>query len=325
MEKEAYLVGNMCFRDWEDGLSDEDMKKYKLAESKFLKENKKVNKKVNANKLKELITSVVKNKLMEGPSSAPAIDKKSQEYVSAQALISGIEAARAQSSNKMPSLERFAVEMFKNTPDSLQQFNDALTLIKKAEAGGDKLRNFAFSNDPYTNRQANAYYKQLQGVGIHSGTKIPVSQLEKLQQTKLQRALQGGVKGDLINGLDATNANSDDRIDDAKHAAAIQAAVATFTRSGDKVVTATKVKVKSATPEPPAPAEPAEPNIDNAVAMQPGTNIGPVVQKPPKPQAAAPAAPAASARPCSAPPASASRSSATPPPFTSQLTSTRAS
>ena len=34
MEKEAYLVGNMCFRDWEDS------EKFNLQESKILKENK---------------------------------------------------------------------------------------------------------------------------------------------------------------------------------------------------------------------------------------------------------------------------------------------
>ena len=282
MEKEAYLIGNMCFRDWEDGLPEEDMRKYKLAESKFLKENKKV----NVNELKEIITGVVKNRLMEGPSSAPEIDKKSQEYVSAQQLISSIKAVRDASPNKMASLERFAVEMLKATPKSLQQFNDALNLIKKAEAGGGKTRNFAFSSDPYTNRQANAYYKQLQGVNT-GGIKTPVSQLEKLQQAKLQKALQGGVKGNLTSGLDATNAINNDRVLDAKQAAAIQAAVSTFTRSGNKIVPATRVKVKSATPEPSVPDAPNEPDIDNAVAMQPGTNIGSIGQKPPKPQAAA--------------------------------------
>ena len=41
MEKEAYLVGNLCFRDWEDSLDDKTKYQISIAESKFLKENKK--------------------------------------------------------------------------------------------------------------------------------------------------------------------------------------------------------------------------------------------------------------------------------------------
>tara|TARA_Y100000004_G_C8898600_1_gene405298 strand:- start:168 stop:1244 length:1077 start_codon:yes stop_codon:yes gene_type:complete len=60
MEKEAYLQGNMCFRDWEDGLSDEDTKKYKIVESKFLKENKTMTTKITKEFLKETIKKVLK-------------------------------------------------------------------------------------------------------------------------------------------------------------------------------------------------------------------------------------------------------------------------
>lgn len=52
MEEEAYLKGNMCFRDWEDNLEDKDMFLIKLAESKFLKEKKKMTTR-KANILKE--------------------------------------------------------------------------------------------------------------------------------------------------------------------------------------------------------------------------------------------------------------------------------
>ena len=38
MEEEAYLQGNMCFRDWEDGLDDKLQYKLQIAEQKFLKE-----------------------------------------------------------------------------------------------------------------------------------------------------------------------------------------------------------------------------------------------------------------------------------------------
>ena len=59
MEKEAYLVGNMCFRDWEDGLDDGDTKRYKLAESRFLKENKTMTKKITKAFLKETIRKIL--------------------------------------------------------------------------------------------------------------------------------------------------------------------------------------------------------------------------------------------------------------------------
>jgi len=66
MEKEAYLQGNMCFRDFEDTLGDKDIYTIKIAESKFLKENRKVNKQ----KLTELIRNIVRNKLMEAPNAS---------------------------------------------------------------------------------------------------------------------------------------------------------------------------------------------------------------------------------------------------------------
>ena len=53
MEKEAYLQGNMCFRDWED--------EYKLTiqESKFLKENKTMTTKITKEFLKETIRKIL--------------------------------------------------------------------------------------------------------------------------------------------------------------------------------------------------------------------------------------------------------------------------
>ena len=70
MEKEAYLQGNMCFRDFEDTLGDKDIYTIKIAESKFLKENRKV----NANKLTELIRGIVKNKLAEAPNQSVMLE-----------------------------------------------------------------------------------------------------------------------------------------------------------------------------------------------------------------------------------------------------------
>ena len=67
MEEEAYLQGNMCFRDWEDGLDDKLKYRMHLAEHKFLKENKKMsvkNKKLTKKFLKETITKLLDKKLL---------------------------------------------------------------------------------------------------------------------------------------------------------------------------------------------------------------------------------------------------------------------
>lgn len=66
MEKEAYLQGNMCFRDWEDGLDDKLQYKMKLAEQKFLKENKTMSVKISKKELKNLIQKLLENKSKEG-------------------------------------------------------------------------------------------------------------------------------------------------------------------------------------------------------------------------------------------------------------------
>ena len=67
MEEEAYLQGNMCFRDWEDGLNNKLKYKLRLAEHKFLKENKKMSVKQKLTKrfLKETITKLLDKKIHE--------------------------------------------------------------------------------------------------------------------------------------------------------------------------------------------------------------------------------------------------------------------
>ena len=59
MEQEAYLEGSMCFRDWEDTIEDKDLTLIKLAESKFLKENKTMTTKITKEFLKETIRKVL--------------------------------------------------------------------------------------------------------------------------------------------------------------------------------------------------------------------------------------------------------------------------
>ena len=63
MEQEAYLQGNMCFRDWEDGLDDKLQYKMKLAEQKFLKENKNMSVKISKIELKGLIEKLLKERV----------------------------------------------------------------------------------------------------------------------------------------------------------------------------------------------------------------------------------------------------------------------
>ena len=65
MEKEAYLKGNMCFRDFEDSLHNKDIYILKIAESKFLKENKAMTKKITKDFLKEKIRQVLEEKIDE--------------------------------------------------------------------------------------------------------------------------------------------------------------------------------------------------------------------------------------------------------------------
>lgn len=63
MEKEAYLEGNMCFRDWEDSLDNKLQYRITVAERKFLKENKNMSVKINKSTLKNLIKKLVSERL----------------------------------------------------------------------------------------------------------------------------------------------------------------------------------------------------------------------------------------------------------------------
>ena len=74
MEKEAYLQGNMCFRDWEDTIEDKDKILIKLAESKFLKENKTMTTKITKEFLEEEIKRVLKEFVGVGPEDLTTAD-----------------------------------------------------------------------------------------------------------------------------------------------------------------------------------------------------------------------------------------------------------
>ena len=63
MEEEAYLQGNMCFRDWEDGLDDKLQYRIKIAEQKFLKENNNMSVKITKQFLKETIEKLLNERV----------------------------------------------------------------------------------------------------------------------------------------------------------------------------------------------------------------------------------------------------------------------
>ena len=67
MEEEAYLQGNMCFRDWEDNLDNKLKYRMQVAEQNYLKENKKmsVKKKLTKEFLKGTIEKLLESKLKE--------------------------------------------------------------------------------------------------------------------------------------------------------------------------------------------------------------------------------------------------------------------
>ena len=63
MEEEAYLQGNMCFRDWEDGLDNKLQYTMQIAEQKFLKESKKMSVKITKKFLKETIEKLLSERV----------------------------------------------------------------------------------------------------------------------------------------------------------------------------------------------------------------------------------------------------------------------
>ena len=76
MEKEAYLMGNMCFRDWEDSLDDKLQYRMQIAEQKFLKENKNMSVKLKRKDLKSLIEKLLEKRSLKEQLDNPAAQDK---------------------------------------------------------------------------------------------------------------------------------------------------------------------------------------------------------------------------------------------------------
>ena len=132
MEKEAYLHGNMCFRDWEDGLEDDDKRKYKLMESLFIKENKKM-KKIN-----EIEMSNQEDQMYQL--------KQAKEFEKKQAAAKAAENKPGHMSNILKSLSALLADG-QVTPSQLRDLADTLE--------DEQSRNLP-GNQGYTKREIDA-------------------------------------------------------------------------------------------------------------------------------------------------------------------------
>ena len=120
MEKEAYLDGNMCFRDWEDTIEDKDLILIKLAESKFLKENKTMTTKIT----KEFLKDTIRNVLMERMSDEDFVAyaqrnkyaKDTQAYRDAVARIEKKKEMAAAKAAEPSKLQKGIASYFKDSP-----------------------------------------------------------------------------------------------------------------------------------------------------------------------------------------------------------------
>ena len=102
MEKEAYLEGNMCFRDFEDGLKNKYKYIYKLAESKFLKENKNMTTKITKEFLKKKVREVLEEKISVKPDNKKNKELEPEKNVSLKAEGDEVEEGNGAASDIAP-------------------------------------------------------------------------------------------------------------------------------------------------------------------------------------------------------------------------------
>jgi hypothetical protein len=151
MEKEAYLMGNMCFRDWEDSLDDRDLYRIKLAESKFLKENKKMTKRITKQMIKESIEKI----LNEAPRMGMGYNSKAtpsggfNKPDSSDRIMSFTKKQMADDDEAMDSIgEFFEIMALKNLepPEKLSLAKHLKTLKEKDPLGAKNLLNLIRKN-----------------------------------------------------------------------------------------------------------------------------------------------------------------------------------
>jgi len=79
MEEEAYLQGNMCFRDWEDSLENKMQFRMMQAEQKFLKENKNMSVKISKKELKGLIEKLLGERVEKDSKEINEVEEELEE------------------------------------------------------------------------------------------------------------------------------------------------------------------------------------------------------------------------------------------------------
>jgi hypothetical protein len=127
MEEEAYLQGNMCFRDWEDGLDDKLKYKMHIAEHKFLKENKNMSVKITKQFLKKTISEILDQKLI-------GEQERGGDFQGNQSHLKQV--IRAYSEGGMSAAKKKAKEIIKSKTSNLSNTevgSFASKLLKKAK------------------------------------------------------------------------------------------------------------------------------------------------------------------------------------------------
>ena len=129
MEREAYEKGNMCFRDWEDTLSDKDTYIIiKIAESKTLKENKTMTKKITKEFLKETIRKI----LAENPSMETGMEDINTAIgqVAASPELQGTDSELDPAQLQQRIEQTVIAALKKGSPEGLRQAADMMAQIQ---------------------------------------------------------------------------------------------------------------------------------------------------------------------------------------------------
>ena len=153
MEREAYEKGNMCFRDWEDTLSDKDTYIIiKIAESKISKENKTMTKKITKEFLKETIKRLLsENSGMGDIEAAVANIARAPELQGANSEVGPDEVLRRQIAAALPTMSIQQLESIASLAgvDSFRGNNMAKSLEEEEELEEASQEEFAKNRPPY--------------------------------------------------------------------------------------------------------------------------------------------------------------------------------
>jgi len=158
MEKEAYLMGNMCFRDWEDGLDDKLQYKMQIAEQKFLKENKNMSVKLKRKDLKGLIEKLLESRSPKGKINEDPVTKpKTLDFKQGMTI-------KAKPTRLSPEVEK----AFEELKAELAKLGPAIS--PEARAALERMATAAEENTPVAGEKTNLEEEILdeKGCGAHS-------------------------------------------------------------------------------------------------------------------------------------------------------------